>query len=138
MEIDRIRHFLSGTQVVPIKLTSTEREAVIHALEDRLDVDVETGAPWDTEGAPAGFQIIDGWKRVPDYAGAPCFVFSRGAATIWKFSDGDELLRFLSDVPPFEFYVCDDAGSYLICCNDHDFIVGWGGSHAWTQQLQPR
>lgn len=66
----------------------------------------------------------------------PCLVFSEGAPTIWKFSDGMELLSFLRQAPPFEYYVCDELGTYLVCCNDHDFIVGWGRMTEWIEQLK--
>jgi hypothetical protein len=67
---------------------------------------------------------------------APCLLFSTCATSIWKFANGAELLLFLEASPPFEFYICDAQATYLLCCNDHDFVIGWGRSVEWVRQLK--
>jgi hypothetical protein len=102
---DRIADFVGETGVRPVQLSAAERNAVVQSLKDRLNVDVEAQMPWDAVDAPHGVQTTGGWKLVPLYvAEAPCLVFSDGATSIWKFANGAELLLFLEESPPFEFY----------------------------------
>lgn len=92
---------------------------------------------WDAVDAPHGVQTANGWKLLPIFVGkVPCLVFSAYATSIWEFANGAELLLFLKASPPFEFYVCDALATYLLCCNDHDFITGWGRSVEWVRQLK--
>jgi hypothetical protein len=110
---------------------------VVQSLKERLNVDVKAQMPWGAVGAPYGVQIASGWKLVPMFvAEVPCLVFSTGATSIWKFASGAELLLFLEASPPFEFYVCDAQATYLVCCNDHDFVIGWGRSVELVRQLK--
>ncbi len=62
-------------------------------------------------------------------------MFLSEAAYIWKFGSGYDLLRVLLECPALEFYVCDEDGSYLLCSNDHDFIIGWGTARPWVETL---
>lgn len=139
MERDRIADFVGDASAAPARLSAAERKVVVQSLKDRLKVNVEAEKPWDTVVAPQGVQAADGWKLVPMFvAETPCLVFSACATSIWKFANGTELLRFLEESPAFEFYVCDAAATYLLCCNDHDFLIGWGRSLEWVRQLERR
>jgi hypothetical protein len=102
-----------------------------------LQVDIQaTIAPWDDVDAPSGVKKSDGWELITQYIGnAECFVWSGAASAIWRFPNGNELLKFLRDVPPFEYYVCDKAATFLLCSNDHDFVIGWGRALPWVTEL---
>lgn len=137
MEDDQIAEFLGETTIVPARLSSSERDAVIQLLQERLDVNVEVLMPWNAGYAPAGTQNASGWELIPRFVGdLPCLVFSPLATGVWRFADGSELLKFLRETPHFEFYVCDPEATYLVCFNHHDFILGWGDSITWVQQLK--
>lgn len=137
LERDRIADFVGEASVTSVQLSAAERNAVVQSLKDRLNVNVEAHMPWDAVDAPHGVQTASGWKLVPVFvAEAPCLVFSACATSIWKFANGAELLLFLEASPPFEFYVCDALATYLLCCNEHDFVIGWGRSAEWARQLK--
>lgn len=137
MERDRVADFVGETSAPPVQLSAAERNVVVQSLKDRLKVNVGAQMPWDEVDAPHGVQTARGWKLVPMFvAETPCLVFSVCATSIWKFANGAELLLFLEASPPFEFYVCDVLTTYLLCCNDHDFVIGWGRSVEWVRQLK--
>jgi hypothetical protein len=137
LERDRIADFVGETSATPVQLSAAERSVVVQSLNDRLNVDVQAKMPWDAVDAPHGVQATSGWKLVPMFVGeAPCLVISACATSIWKFANGVELLLFLEASPPFEFYICDAQATYLLCFNDHDFVIGWGRSIEWVRQLK--
>lgn len=118
------------------KLSSDERKQIVARLRDNLDVDIEVGNPWDSVEAPDGVYRTDGWAVIPEYIGeSSCLVFSPGAREIWNFSSGGALLDFLSNSPALEYYVCDLACSFLLCCNHHDYVIGWGKAQQWVANL---
>lgn len=117
-------------------LDASERQALIDALHKRLGVDATAHAPWDHPAAPSGRCREDGWELIPAQVGAePCLVFLDGAETVWSFASGLDLLAVLKEAPPLEFYVCDPDASYLLCCNHHDVVIGWGTASVWVENL---
>jgi len=137
LERECIASFVSEKSATPVQLSAAERAVVVQSLNDRLNVDVEAQMPWDAVDAPYGVQTASGWKLVPMFVGtASCLLFSACATSIWRFTNGAELLLFLEASPPFEFYICDEQATYLLCCNDHDFVIGWGRSVEWVRQLK--
>ncbi|RQH08285.1 hypothetical protein [Bradyrhizobium sp. RP6] len=135
MSFDHVASAIVNTGVQAAGLNEAERRSIVIRVLERLGIDVTSHAPWDR--APSaqseGRQRPDGWELIPKYVGATqCLMFLEGARSIWKFSCGADLLRVLEDCPPLEFYVCDEEASYLLCCNHHDFIVGWGAALPWV------
>lgn len=117
-------------------LDAPERQVLVARLRERLGVDVTAPAAWNRVSAPDGRQRQDGCELISAYVGnAPCLLFLDGARTIWRFDSGADLLRVLDESPLLEFYVCDEAASYLLCWNHHDFVIGWGAASAWVESL---
>jgi len=127
---DAIRDASVNAQV----LESSQREGVIAALRAQFHLKVETRAPWDdvaSEGV--GCHCPDGWRLIPQFVGpSKCLMFLSHARTIWQFGSGGDLLRVLEEAPSMEFYVCDPETTYLLCHNDHDWLIAWGAATAWA------
>ncbi|MBH5368671.1 hypothetical protein [Bradyrhizobium glycinis] len=134
MNFDHICSAIASTGVQAAVLSEAERRSAVIRVLERLGVDVTGRAPWDRASSSSeGRHRPDGWELIPKYVGmSRCLMFLEGAGSIWKLACGVDLLRVLEDCPPFEFYVCDEEASYLLCCNHHDFIVGWGAALPWV------
>jgi hypothetical protein len=131
---DRISAYLGGLNLTPVRLSMAGRAELVKSLKERLQVNVEAVAPWDSVNAPVGVKKDNGWELIPQYIGnESCLVWSSGAEVIWRFSNGNELLEFLREVPPFEYYVCDEAATFLLCSNHHNFVIGWGSALSWVK-----
>ena len=136
LESDRIAEFVGQTNVSFAQRSVAERDNVVHNLNSGFTVNVKAPRPWEATNAPGGVQTASGCELISTYvADSQCLVFSSGATSVWRFADGADLLRFLKASPPFEFYVCDDLATYMLCYNDHDFIIGWGKATEWVEQL---
>lgn len=132
MNFDHVSSAIVGTGVQAGELNKAERQNIAIRVLERLGVDVTSRAPWD-RASSEGRQRPDGWALIPKFVGKnQCLMFLEGAQSIWRFSCGADLLRVLEDCPAFEFYVCDEEGSYLLCSYHHDFIVGWGAALPWV------
>lgn len=139
MDPDHISSALRATGVEAQVLGAGERNALVVRLRERLGVDVVAHAPWSDSAAPDGRPRPDGWELIPTYVGTTaCLMFLDGANTVWKFRKGSDLLRVLKECPAFEFYVCDQEASYLLCSNHHDFVIGWGAATRWVNDLDSR
>lgn len=136
MNSNYISSALEATRTSAEVLSLIEKQELFARLRDRLGVNVTSRAPWDDDAAPDGCLRPEGWKLIPGYVGAEtCLVFLEGARTVWRFRSGADLLYVLNECPALEFYVCDENVTYLLCSNDHDFVIGWGAAASWVEGL---
>lgn len=120
----------------------SEEEARHHfdMLSSVLGVDFDRDrTPWDDLKAPKGLRYYDGWKIIPEFVGNErCFLAIDNVNLIWSVNNGTDLLRILTAWPELEFYVWNESCDYLICFNDHEYIIGWGNAEGWIEQLRLR
>lgn len=138
MRKDPLSTYIDAAGATATRLLPGEADLVIETIRHRFGVDM-AGArpPWDSADAPGGFQHPRGWELVPIYlANVPCLVFDSDAHSIWRFDDGMALLAFLKDAPAFEYHVCDPQCTFLISCNHHDFVIGWGDVAGLIERLE--
>lgn len=136
MDFDLVDSALRVTGVHVDELCEAEKTVLAINLRERFGLDLAAHAPWDNESAPDGIFRADGWKLIPEFVGArQCVMYLDGGTIIWKFDSGHDLFRVLSECPAVEFYVCDLEASYLLCCNHHDCLIGWGVAVAWVHGL---
>jgi len=115
---------------------ATEIQEVVRNLRTNLGVDVSLLDAWDGVHAPDGCFRSDGWELIPKFVGdTNCLMFLPGASEFWRFRNGNDLHAVLRECPAFEFYVCDENASYLLCSNHHDFVIGWGTALPWVRGL---
>ena len=125
----------TGTPAEP--LNPADRLILAAKLLGNFDVNLDHTFPWDTSSADTGSRIrYDGWERMAEFVGtAPCIVFSRYAEEIYRLRNGDDLRTVIGESFLSESYVCDEAATYLLCHNDHDYLVGWGAASDWVEAL---
>ncbi|MEJ5027729.1 hypothetical protein [Comamonas sp. MYb69] len=136
MITDSVSVVVRSADIQIVALSAVKRTTVVAQLREQLGVDVLHPSPWGSRSAPEGCPRADGWELIPQYVGAAsCLMFLPGATAIWQFGSGADLLLVLKESSAMEFYVCDDEARYLLCCNDHDFLIGWGIAAPWVASL---
>ena len=106
-------------------------------LRTQFGIDIRA-RPWDSVHAPQGKQKDDGWSLIAGYVGSdPVLLWDGAAKQVWMLACGDDLHAVLEECPAMEFYVCDPALNYLLCSNDHNYVIGWGRAGAWVDRLPP-
>lgn len=93
---------------------------------------------WEQIGISASFQNDRAWNRACEFVGDQStllFFEPKEDSKVFKFEDGNSLARVIEDCPLFVFYLTDETGSYLLCVNDHDYLIGAGDAMAWVSSL---
>ncbi len=61
------------------------------------------------------------------------FFDKRDEAIVYVFTQGQLLVDFLNEFPPFVFYITNESLDYLICYNDHDYLIAAGTAEPWLR-----
>lgn len=135
---DHVWDALAETGIPFDFLSEADSESVMELLAERLGIDTAKQWLWDDQSAPSGVHRPDGWRDIAVYVGdRPHLLFVDGHDLVWRLRRGEDLLTLLGAAPALEFYVCDDAATYLLCHNHHDRVVGWGEAETWVRSLPP-
>lgn len=79
----------------------------------------------------------NGWLDICEYVGeseAYLCVQHDESAGVFVFTSGNDLKLLLSECPSFEFYVANLLLDYLLCFNDHDYLIGCGTAADWVKR----
>jgi hypothetical protein len=83
----------------------------------------------------------DGWKDICAFVGgheAVLFFDAGNDTSMFAIPNGECLRKILADCPLFVFYVTDRACSFLLCHNDHDYVLGTGEAANWVSAVRQR
>lgn len=89
---------------------------------------------WETVDGCVSVQNSQGWEWIGELVGSRSCVllFDLGAEIdMFRVPSGSALDQLLGNTFGFEFYVTDTEGTYLMCFNDHDMLIGCGGAREW-------
>jgi len=109
-------------------LDAGETAALRQRVENRFaDAGIAASALWERlrSGRAASTQDPDGWRRIDEFTKGTPFVvfFERPNDGMLAFVAGVRLVPLLEEAPGFVFYVTDAAAEYLVCFNDHNFLI---------------
>ena len=81
----------------------------------------------------------DGWLRACEFVQfrETIIFFDRHDSQImWKFLSGDMLARVFKNAPALQFYITDSEASFILCYNDHEYLIGVGACKKWLEKLE--
>ena len=91
---------------------------------------------WEAASGCASVRNADAWRWIHEFVGSrSCVLFLDLAdgAEMFHVPSGSSLDGLLANTYGFVFYVTDAEADFLICFNDHDFLMGWGGAREWLE-----
>ena len=91
---------------------------------------------WEVMVEDEALQDRYAWKLIQDFLPHEpgLLLFNpKDDASMFRFSDASDIFRVLSESYRFEFYITDEACSYLLCFNHHDFLIAAGGAVGWLK-----
>jgi hypothetical protein len=137
MLTDQIYAAVTESGVLAKKLTKVQCMGLIENIEKLFGMNLMLSeAAWSDEDAALGKFDPNGYRAIAEYVGQRrCILIVRNAESAWAVYSGSDLLKIISGSVGFEFYVCDEEVKYLICYNDHDYIIAWGYAREWVRQL---
>lgn len=101
----------------------------------------------DNITAHAAIQHPEAWTWIGEFLGRrnALFFYDSSLATgrrpdnsMFLVPHGEDLVRLLEDCYGFVFYVTDEDTSYVLCFNEHDYLIGAGSAREWVSSLAPR
>ncbi len=89
---------------------------------------------WETVGEHISRKRANGWRDVGEYVGDfQCLLATeKDGEEAYRVSSGNDLTQLLHECPGFEFYVTNEDCDFLLCHNDHDYLIGAGKAAAWV------
>lgn len=113
-------------------------ESLQQKLSARFSTQTSGAALWERLDYVESLHDPRGWSMVADFVGErPCLLgfepdLERSA---FEFRRGADLTAVLGECSGFVFYVCDEELSYLLCFNDHDYLIAVGAARSWLTAI---
>jgi hypothetical protein len=80
-----------------------------------------------------------GWRDAARLVGErQCFLMveTESSRIVFELENGIALEHLLEECPGFVFYVFDRSMTFLMCHNDHDYLIGCGVATGWIEGLE--
>lgn len=131
----------SETQRHVTELTAEETERIRSTIAS-LYLSNQTSHPiWERILEWQSIADPDGWRLIAEYVDdSVCVLFfdADEEMSMFRFGSGEDLQEVLGNCAGFVFYVTDYECSYLLCHNDHDYLIGCGKARSWLEKLSSR
>ncbi len=117
-----------------IEVSESETRKLIGEIQKQFCGRQFSGPIWHGLLAHFGERWEEGWVKAGEYVGdRSCVLICDSEPCAFRIKNGVELNGLLGECPLFEFYVTDDAFNFLICQNDHGYLIGAGDAASWIQ-----
>ena len=92
---------------------------------------------WERLTASAGRQNAYGWREIGRFVDGALILLvdDPQGHCAFRFDTAAALQGVLEETSGFEFYATDDALTFLLAFNHHDFVIGAGRAEAWIRSL---
>jgi hypothetical protein len=96
---------------------------------------------WEHLANNTSLREPQGWKAIQDFQSTEeklMFIEPdklSSSSVVFQFNNSTDLIRLIGNSFGFVFYVTDKTGSFLICFNDHDYLIGCGAAREWIMSL---
>lgn len=127
----------SNTSGCTLELRTEEESKVIrNCIEEKYASNSGVLSLWERLEGEASRYDPDGWKAIGQF---PCddmvtiFFDREDEVVMYRVKSCLDLVKLLSECPGFVFYLTDDKCSFLLCHNDHDYLIGAGSAKDWVR-----
>lgn len=115
-------------------LSPVEWRVVVSEIQVRYCEASEAVPIWESLRVKASQNRADGWREIANYVSTDsCVLFVESEMCAFRLQNGENLARLLADCPGFEFYVTNTKYDYVLCHNNHDFLIGAGAAIRWVE-----
>jgi hypothetical protein len=131
---------LRALDVEAVELAEPEAKSVREGATRAFGDGTSPFIHWNHLREYSAVQHPDSWEWVGEFVRGPAYLFfdKRDEPSVFRFKEGQRIREVLEECSGFEFYICDSEYTYLLCNNDHDYLIGAGKAQEWVKSLQPR
>ena len=133
---DAILEALNSNNFGVTKLNDEQALALRGRLYAKFAPKFLTGCLWEFIENEASRHLPDGWRslgRYPYQGEVVLFFDQHDESHMYVIDNLKNLVRVLEECPGFVFYVANQSGNFLLCHNDHDYLIGAGDARNWIQ-----
>lgn len=122
------------------KVLSTQHyQALYQAVLDKFALGVDKFPLWENLNDSESLKEKDGWLLISDFVGneeVVLFLDNRTEKFAITLNGSKDLNKLLSNTFHFVFYITNINVDYLLCFNEHDFIIASGKAKVWLRDLK--
>jgi len=80
----------------------------------------------------------NGWKYIADFPIKEkiiLFFDDDDEKAMYLINNPHQFVAIIGECPAIEFYLTNERFNFLICFNDHDYLIGAGEAESWIKEL---
>lgn len=106
---------------------------------ERLYTEYRSTQPlWERLSDDVSKHDTDGWRAIGDYPydnTVTIFFDEKSEGTMYYLNSCKDVVTLISECSGFVFYVTNNDCSFLLCHNDHDYLIGAGEAKDWVRDI---
>lgn len=138
---DELRITIKRLGVVAEEPSPVQLRSVREGLDARFIDPSGEGPLWERMQGEVSVRNPDAWQwisSVPLSGRAILFFEEQEEPGGFVFNSGADVVAVLAESTGFEFYLTDDAESFLLAFNHHDYLSAAGKAVGWLRDLLRR
>ena len=138
--VTELRGTLARLGLSAEELSPPRIRALLEGIQGRFLAPGGEGRLWERMRDEVSVQDPEAWRwisSVPLSGRALLFFEERDEVAGFAFGSMAEVVRTLEESTGFEFYVTNEATSFLLAFNHHDYLSAAGDAAEWLRALRP-
>jgi hypothetical protein len=122
-----------------VQLSREESERVRACVEEKYATGFGGLPLWERLSSDCSRYDPDGWRMIADFSlgNRVTFFFDRESESVmYSVASCGDVVKILSECPGFVFYLTDEDFDFLLCFNDHDYLIGAGSAKDWVKKRE--
>lgn len=136
---DAIEEACSVTGILAEKISVEKSSEIRKCVEDRYTGNRRDTPLWERLEEDNSIYDPNGWKTIGEFPyndKIMIFFDIENESAMYSVISCSDLVKLLSECPGFVFYLTDAKCSFVLCHNDHDYLIGVGTAKDWIRKLQ--
>jgi len=132
---DAILEASNATGCTVTQLNDDEASLIRERIEEKYAATRGPSPLWERLEMDVSKYDPDGWRAIGDFplSDMVTMFFDReNETTMYSVKSCSDVVELLSECPGFVFYITDVNCSFLLCHNDHDYLIGTGEARDWV------
>lgn len=124
----------NATHCAVVQLNDEESVRIRNCVEEKYAAGIGQLPLWERLKSDFSKYDPEGWRVISDFPfdnRVTMFFDRESEANMYSISSCKEAVKILSECPGFVFYITDEGCSFLLCHNDHDYLIGAGSAKDW-------
>ena len=120
------------------KLSKQEQSTIREEVERSFSYKISRDPLWERLSDDASIFDVNGWLLIKDYPyqGRVILFFDKeDEPSMYSIQNCKEAIDLIGECHGFVFYLTNSTVDFILCQNDHDFLIGAGMGKEWVENL---